>query len=224
MTRHSLLIVEDNAKLSQLIRTQLRSHFSILQAPNLHQAFSLLESQPPFDIILLDRTLPDGDGLDLISKLDEFYPQTRICILSQRDALAEKMRGFDLGADAYLCKPIHLKELKAQVMALIRRGRIYHDHVIECGSISLDTSTHSLTCNEHKLRLTQRESVIVSALLDNPQHFLSNSQLFDLFWENGHEPNTSLVHVSIQRLRRKIKPLQVTIHSHYGAGYQLQFP
>jgi len=224
VTRHSLLIVEDNAKLSQSIRSQLRSNFSILQAPTLRQAFNLLETQPPFDLILLDRTLPDGDGLDLISKLDEFYPQTRICVLSQRDALAEKMRGFDQGADVYLCKPIHLKELKAQVMALIRRGRVYHNHVIRCGPIRLDTSTHSLNYKGCELKLTQRESVIVGAFLDNPQHFLSSSQLFNLFWEIGHEPNPSLVHVSIQRLRRKIKPLQVTIHSHYGAGYQLRFP
>ena len=222
MSKYTLLIVEDNAKLNQSIRALLQPFFAVTKAATIQQATALIEDNPPFDLLLLDRTLPDGDGLQLISTLETISPQTKICILSQRDKLAEKLYGFEQGADVYLCKPIHFQELRAQVIALTRRGRVYKNQLLERGSFVLDTASHSLTHLNHRLQLTLRESTIMAAFLDHPRGFLSKSQLFDLFWQLGHEPNSSVIHVTIQRLRRKLDPLQVTIQSLYGAGYQLQ--
>lgn len=207
MTKRQVLVVEDNAELSQSIRTHLQSLFTVTQAATLSQTYSLLETEPPFDIILLDRQLPDGDGLSLVPTLEKLAPQTRICVLSQKDALAEKLYGFSQGVDVYLCKPIALSELKAQMFALTRRGRVYQDHVLQRGPLQLDTASHTLSTFTSHLQLTARESAIMTAFLDHPHGFLSKGQLYDLFWELGHEPNTSVVHVCMQRLRQKIKPL-----------------
>jgi DNA-binding response OmpR family regulator len=221
MTKKTLLIIEDNPIQSDALRKGLRSIFNINQAPTLASAYSLLISKSPFDVVLLDRCLPDGDGIEILPFLEKHSPQTRVCVFSCRTCLPDKLACFENGADSYFPKPIVLPELRAQLLALLRRGRIFKDGSTLRGTLLLDVNHKKATRHDHDVLLTKRETQLLSAFLESPQCFLSKQELFEIYWQLGVEPKDSAIHMIMQRLRRKIETLQVTIQARYGVGYEL---
>ncbi len=221
MKKKNLLILEDSIPLNQAIRALLRSYFHIYQATTLQQSYALLEQNIDFQVAIIDRVLPDGDGLEILAYLQKNSPNTHLCVLSQQDKLSECLRGFEKGADVYLCKPLSLQHLKAQVFALQKRGRLHLGDEVIYRDLTLNQETHFLSRNATNILLTSRESDLMMAFIHSAQGFLSKSQLYDLYWQIGCEPNDGRIHVLIQRLRKKLRQLQVTIQSQYGAGYQI---
>ena len=221
LTKKNLLILEDNIPLNQAIRAQLSSHFSIFQATTLQQTYAFLDQPVHFHTAVIDRMLPDGDGLEILAYLQKESPDTNLCVLSQCDKVTECLRGFEKGADVYLCKPLSLQYLKAQVLALQKRGRLHQGEEIIYRGLTLNQETHFLSRNSKDILLTTRENDVMTAFIHSSQGFLSKSQLYNLFWQLGCEPSDGQIHVLMQRLRKKLRQLQVTIQSQYGAGYQM---
>lgn len=221
MKKKNLLILEDNIPLNQAIRAKLSSHFSVHSAATIQQAFSLIEEKITFHTAIIDRLLPDGDGLEILAYLQKESPQTHLCVLSQQDTTLECLRGFDKGADVYLCKPLSLQFLKAQVLALQKRGRIFQDKTVIFQDLCLDLETHFLSRDTKQVLLTGRENEVMLSFLHSSQGFLSKNQLYQMYWQLGQEATEGQIHVLIQRLRKKLSQLRVTIQSQYGAGYQI---
>lgn len=221
MEKLSLLIVEDNVVLNNAIRSYLRKYFTIHQTPTFNGALSLLDKLTQLDVVILDRFLPDGDGLELLPILNRYYPQTRICVLSNGQCLTDKLRGLDSGADVYLPKPIGLPEIKSQIIALLRRTRLLDHQLIKQGNIALNLHTRKISNNDETVTLTKRQTEIMTYFLQNPFGFVSKDQLFDVFWRLNSEPSDSAIHVNIQRLRKKLMLIGINLISKYGSGYQL---
>lgn len=217
----SLLIVEDNASLSNSLKLGLRPFFNVTQTPTINNALNLLQKDS-YEAILLDRQLPDGDGLELVLALHNESPHTRICVLSNKSSTADKLQGLRSGADTYLVKPTSTKEVQANLQALLRRGRVYKGELLHFQDLFLDPDKMVAFRDSIHIELTNRETQLLSAFIQAPAGFLGKSQLQTLFWDLGIEASPSLIHVSIQRIRRRLEGIRVTIKTHYGSGYQIE--
>lgn len=216
----SLLIIEDNASLSKKLKARLDTIFDITQTPSIETAISLVDDTN-FAVVLIDRSLPDGDGIELVKFLEKAHPHTRVCILSHKSSTAEKINGLKNGADIYLTKPTSPQEVKAHLQALLRRGKVYQGELLHRNDLYLDPERMVAFRNGIHVDLTPRETQLLAEFLQAPGGFLSKAQLLDFFWDLGVEAKPSLIHVTIQRIRTRLKTFRVTIKTHYGTGYQL---
>lgn len=215
-----LILVEDDAYYSKYLEDRLRLDFSVLQSPTIENSQIIIEDNF-FDIAIIDRVLPDGDGLELLYYLERVAPQTRVLVLSAQASLCEKLHGLSSGADVYLTKPTHPDIIRAQAKALLRRGRIYQDQKMRYDDLTFHLDQNQVSRNSKNVILTKREGQILKAFLETPQCFLTKHQIHDIFWDNGGNANDSMLHVSIQRLRRRLEKVHIHINCQYGKGYQL---
>lgn len=220
--RPHVLVVEDDGLLNQHYTRELRRHgFRVTQATNLAAATHVLDGEPAVDILLLDRCLPDGDGLELLPELCFSNPHTRVCVLSARNTLSERVFGLNEGADAYFAKPAALTEVASQLRALMRRGRTSHQQFQWFHDLLLEKEEQWLRRAGHVVRLTRRETDILIQLMNGTNGLASQEQLLRTFLLGGRSVCRSAVHATIGRLRTKLEPLGIHIHTIYGLGYRL---
>lgn len=225
MRRSSILLVEDNPALSTVLSALLRRKYATDQVATLSGAWNYVAEKPEgYDVILLDRILPDGDGLELIPILASEYPQTRICVLSHKDSLQEKLLGLQAGADCYLPKPFDPQELLANVEVLLRRAKRIPTDEWPLGEYRFNERRQQILGPNGQLDLTKRETQFLVAFLKAHEHRVSREQLLDVFWRKQPRNPSSSIHVNIQRLRRRLLPIGAEIRSLYGLGYQLILP
>lgn len=216
-----LLIVEDDCQLNAVLGRSLRKNYKVDQVTTLAGAYShVAEARTPYDVVILDRILPDGDGLELLTFIRRDAPNTKICITSTRDALAEKVRGLQFGADAYLPKPVHPGEVAAYVAALLRRGVIRNETELLFHNLRLNETNRTLSRRENIVRLSPRDTQLLHLF------FLGGGQathdgISSFYWRLGLKPNKTNMHVAVQRLRQKLSSLKVRIAAVYGQGYEL---
>jgi len=221
MNKPHLLIVEDNSPLSVLLSSQLRRSYTVDLAPTLQVAYSLLREQG-YDVLLLDRMLPDGDGLEILPLITKNFPQTKICIMSSVAELSDRLLGVSQGADLYVAKPFHPQEVYGLIQALLRRGRLYQASLLRWKDLELHLDSHLLVRDSRKILLTHRESQLLELFLNSRDNYITQEQIHNWLWENGLERESSRVHVYAQRLRRKLQHIRGTIVAHYGTGYELR--
>jgi two-component system, OmpR family, response regulator len=225
MNRSRLLLVEDNPELCRLLTRGLRNEYRVECVPTLTGAFShIAENTQGYDVVVLDRVLPDGDGLELLPTLQTDAPQTKICILSHKCVEAERVLGLEKGADCYLPKPTSMRELRANLTVLSRRSKVATPQGIQRGSFLLIEEQCSLVTPYGSVRLSRRQSEFLAAFLRAHDGRVTQEQLLNIFWRRKPSNNMSLIHVNIQRLRRRIEPIGLSIQSLYGLGYQLNLP
>ena len=216
-----LLLIEDDAALARGIEAALKqSGYAIALAPTAAEALRLARSHE-FDIGILDLGLPDRDGIDLLSDLRSEGQGFPILILSARDALDDRIRGLDTGADDYLVKPFALGELEARLRAL-RRRKEEHGGWKQLGALRFDVAGKCALIGDDAVDLTAREAAILDVLLGRARRVVSKQVLFDAVFpvETDAAPNALEVHVS--RLRHKLAPAGVTIRSVRGLGYRIE--
>ncbi len=219
--RGRLLLVEDDSLLNSRLARSLRRFHQVDQVTTLNGAYChLAESCTPYDVVVLDRILPDGDGLEILNFVRHDNPDTKVCITSTRDTLAEKLRGLQDGADAYLPKPLHPDELTAQVGALLRRGTTHNDEELAFGELKLNETARCLRRGRRMIRLSPRDTQILRLFMIN-QGRVTRDQLYAFYWRLTPDPTETIIHVSIQRLRHRLCQLDVNLSAIYGLGYEI---
>jgi two-component system copper resistance phosphate regulon response regulator CusR len=183
-----------------------------------------MASSGSHDVILLDLSLPDGDGKDFIDRLRRERSATPIIVLSARGEIAERLGSLDLGADDYLVKPFDFGELLARLRALIRRGRLplLPERVV-VGSLTLDTRSRRVRIGAHEVSLTAREYALLEYLARRAGDVVSRADIAEHVWDDRYDPMSNVVDVYVQRLRRKLdlQESESLIRTRRGEGYQL---
>ena len=215
-----ILIVDDDESILESVSFALEHEgYQVLQASDGEQALGHLQQAIP-DMAILDVMLPDRSGLELCRYL-RVLGEIPILFLSARDALEDKVQGFESGADDYLVKPFKFKELLIRVRALLRRCKPAQDH-LEYGDLRLEPSTRIVTRSGEPLQLTLREYELLEVLLRRPRHVHSREELLQKIWGYQGPVETNVLEVHISSLRAKLKDTQKrTIRTVRGVGYSL---
>lgn len=185
------------------------------------QADSWLASQN-YDLVILDLGLPWLEGGEVLRRLRERRQRLPVLILSAREALEERVRLLDLGADDYLVKPVALSELEARVRALIRRGRAVPEPMLSVGALRLDTVGKRAWLAEAPLELTAREWATLEYLATRVNRVVSKEQIIDALYGWDQEITPNAVEKSMSRLRAKLEPAGILIRAVRGLGYFLE--
>ena len=202
-----VLVVEDAPEYTQLIAAALRNEgFEVGSVSTLADARVRLRSLPP-DVVVLDLTLPDGDGLDLCQEIRS-QSSAYVLILSGRDDEVDKLVGFRLGADDYMTKPFSPRELAARVHALVGRARSAQTEepstTREVGDLVVDSDKRTVFAGDEQLVVTRIEFELLDALMERPGSVLTRAQLLHRVWGVDHVGDTHVVDVHIGNLRKKI--------------------
>ncbi|BBH69342.1 DNA-binding response regulator [Actinoplanes sp. OR16] len=220
-----LLVVEDEEDLAEGLRVGLsRSGYAVDVAGSAAEACEML-SVNAYDLMLLDVNLPDGDGFTLCRAVRNGEVGTagdgevRVLMLTARGTLDDRVRGLDGGADDYLVKPFHLRELEARIRALLRRDVSGTTASLTVGDLRLDTARQTVTRDGRPLALTPKEFGVLRYLMTRPGHVVSSEELLEHVWDAHADPFTQTVRVTVGTLRRKLG--QGSIATFVGRGYRL---
>ena len=217
----TVLVVEDDQPLSRLFGTILgRNGYNAHTVCTASAALHCLE-QEYVDLIITDVMLPGMDGFELIRQLRESGSTLPILLVTARETLADKERGFTAGADDYMVKPVEVEELLLRVRALLRSARMISQRKLTVGTTRLDYDTLSLTQNGEEEILPQKECFLLYKLLSYPGHIYTRQQLMDEIWGLESESELRTVDVHINRLRERLRWNQdVSIVTIRGLGYK----
>ena len=214
-----ILLVEDDRMIAEGVRKALRGEgFAVDWVQDGEAALTAAGSET-YDLVLLDLGLPKRDGLDVLRTLRSRGHALPVLIVTARDAIADRVKGLDLGADDYLVKPFDLDELGARMRALIRRQAGRCESVIRHGPLTLDSAAHQVTLDGAPVALSAREFALLEALLARPGAVLSKTQLEEKMYGWGEEIGSNTVEVYIHALRKKLGA--DLIRNVRGLGYMI---
>ena len=219
-----VLLVEDEVRMAAAIRRALRAEGIVADiAPTGTNAMAMARATD-YDVLVLDVMLPDFDGFETCRRLRAEHVWVPIIMLTARDAIEDRVRGLDQGADDYLTKPFSLAELLARLRALARRGPVERPPVLEVGDLRLDPATWLVWRGETEIALSAREFALLETFMRRPGQVLSHLQLLDAAWDLGYEQRSNVVDVYVRYLREKIdRPFGVkSLETVRGVGYRLR--
>ena len=223
-----LLVIEDEISLQNIMASTLRKEGYIVETASTFYAASEKLGVYTYDCILLDITLPDGNGLDLLSDIRNAEKGTNVIITSARDSLDDKIRGLELGADDYLAKPFHIAELAARIRSVIRRSRNAGELAYTVGNVSLYETSQRVLIAGKELSLLKKEYDILKYFLMRPGHLVDKAVLAEAVWGDHADQSDDFqyVYAQMKNLRRKLSEAgaDIEIKSVYGFGYKLLQP
>ena len=219
-----VLIVEDEAKMAGLIARGLREDGMAADLAANGEDAVWMAGATGYDAIVLDVLLPGIDGFEVCRRLRGNAVDAPVLMLTARDAVEDRVRGLDTGADDYLTKLFSLAELAARLRALTRRGPIERPPVLEAGDLRLDPAAHRAWRGETEIALSAREFALLETLMRHAGQVLDRLQLLDHVWDGGYENRSNVIDVYIRYLREKVdRPFAVeSIETIRGAGYRLR--
>lgn len=214
-----ILIVEDDTLLADVLMTSLQqAGYGVDWAKNGDEADYILSRQE-YDLTVLDLGLPRMDGFQVLKRLRERKLQAPVLILTARDALEDRVKGLDLGADDYMTKPFELPELEARIRALLRRSSWGGSEMVRFGGLSFDAAGRRVFCGERPLDLSARELAIFELMLQRAGKVVSKEKLLESLYGWEGEAGDNAIEVYIHRLRKKLDGSGVTISTVRGLGY-----
>lgn len=221
-----LLLVEDQPELAKSIRSYFFEEGDVCEvADSVSKATEKLYGFE-YDILLLDLMLPDGDGLSLLEIVKENWPKMGVVIISAKNALDDKLKGLELGADDYLPKPFHLAELNARSKAVYRRRKEGGQKTLSYNEIEVNLETREGTVNGNLLDLTRKEYELLHYILVNQKRLLTKQAIAEHLWGDYMDTADSFdfVYQHIKNLRKKIMGAggKDYIKTVYGVGYKLK--
>jgi two-component system OmpR family response regulator len=219
-----VLLVEDELRMAAAISRALRAEGVVADVATTGTRAIAMARGDRYDVLILDVMLPDFDGVEVCRRLRRDNVWIPIIMLTARDAIEDRVRGLDHGADDYVTKPFSLAELLARLRALARRGPVPRPVVLEVGSLRLAPATRQVWRGGVEILLSAREFSLLETFMRRPGQVLSHLQLLDAAWDLGYEQRSNVVEVYIRYLREKIdRPFAVkSIETVRGFGYRLR--
>ena len=219
-----VLVVDDDVRMGSAIRRGLQYEGLVVDVAADGEEALRVVGAIDYDVIVLDVAMPGLDGFDTCRRLRTDGLWMPVLMLTARDAVEDRVRGLDGGADDYLTKPFSLAELTARLRALVRRGPIERPVVLEVGDLRLDPATREVRRGEAEIGLSTREFVLLETFMRRPGQVFSQTQLLEAAWDLGYEQRSNVVQVYVRYLREKIdRPFGVSsIQTVRGAGYRLR--
>lgn len=216
-----ILVLEDDAELNRTVCVFLNgSGYEAVGCERTEEAYDLLYENT-FDLIVSDIMMPGEDGFEFVRNVRDTNKEIPILFMTARDDIASKQRGFRIGVDDYMVKPIDLDELFLRIGALLRRAKIAASRKLEIGHFRMDADEHTAYLNEEELSLTNREFSILYKLLSYPKKTFTRMQLMDEFWEADTETAPRAVDVYMTKLRAKLAQCDdFEIKTVHGLGYK----
>ena len=221
-----ILFVEDEAKIANFVRAGLKEQgFVVDYCDNGDEGYTrALDNE--YDAIVLDIMVPGKDGLSILKNLRRKGQNVPVILLTARNELDDRLEGLNLGAEDYIAKPFFVEELVARIQAVVRRTAGDRQNLVCVGPIKLDRITREVTCNQHIVELTTREFNLLEYLMRSPGRVFTRTQILEHIWGYDFNPNTNVVDVCVQRIRKKIDSIGGAgwIESIRGVGYRFRQP
>jgi two-component system OmpR family response regulator len=217
-------VVEDDVPLAAAIRRALKPEGVAADVATKGEDALWMAGAADYDAIVLDVMLPGIDGFDTCRRMREDGIWAPILMLTARDAVEDRVRGLDQGADDYLTKPFSLAELLARLRALARRGQAERPTELEVSGLRLDPATRRVWRGETEIDLSPKEFALLETFMRRPDEVITPYQLLESAWDFGYENKSNVVQVYVRYLREKIdRPFGVeSIETVRGAGYRLR--
>jgi DNA-binding response OmpR family regulator len=217
-----LLVVEDDKDLNSTVCSYLNQNgYEAVGCLEAEEAYDAMYGGTLFDLIISDIMMPGVDGFEFAQTIREQNQEIPILFMTARDDFASKQRGFKVGIDDYMIKPIDLDELLLRIGALLRRAKIINSRKLEVGNLTMDADEHTVYLNGEEISLTVREFNLLYKLLSYPKKTFTRAQLMDEFWDGDSCSGLRTVDVYMTKLRNKFADCKdfeiVTVH---GLGYK----
>lgn len=219
-----ILIVEDQEKTARYLAKGLTENAFAVDVAHSGSDGLKLATDNEYSLIVLDVMLPGIDGWEVIRSLRTVRKDTPVIFLTARDAVQERVKGLELGADDYLVKPFAFSELLARIHTILRRGSVRKPSVLRVADLELDTRALRVTRRGKRIELTPREFALLSLLLNREGEVLSRTRIAERIWNLSFESESNVVDVHMRRLRAKVDdPFEKKlIHTVRGLGYVLE--
>ena len=220
-----ILVVEDEVKAADYLRKGLGESGYLVEVANNGIYGQFLAQESDFDLIILDVMLPGIDGWQLLQIIRR-KSQVPVLFLTARDAVEDRVKGLELGADDYLIKPFSYAELLARVRTLLRRGAPREVEQFQVADLQLDVLRRRVVRGTERIVLTKKEFALLQLLMERSGEVLSRTQIASQVWQMNFDSDTNVVDVAIRRLRAKVDdPFSPKlIHTVRGMGYTLEVP
>jgi two-component system, OmpR family, copper resistance phosphate regulon response regulator CusR len=200
-----ILVVEDESEIADFVVRGLREEgFTVEHAPDGHDGWHRLSTES-WDVILLDWWLPGVEGLQLLERFRQGGGTTPVLFLTARDAVSDRVRGLDGGADDYLCKPFAFEELLARVRSLSRRPGGRASTVLSHADVTIDLATQQVQRAGRRLDLTAREYALLLLFLRHPGDVLSRTRIYEQVWDERYDGVSNTLEVHVMELRKKLE-------------------
>ncbi len=219
-------MLEDDLRLTDVLNRSLRRSGHVVDLVSTVEDAAWLATESRYDVLVLDVMLPDGDGFSLCARLRDEGIWTPVIMLTARDAVPDRVRGLDVGADDYIVKPFVLAELEARLRAVARRGRVARPTVIHLGSLRLDPARRTATLGSEDLSMTAREFSLLEHFVRHADQVLSRARIIEEVWDWAFDGDPRIIDVYVRSLRRRLRgdpgaPVLATVR---GAGYVMRDP
>lgn len=220
-----ILLVEDDSQLADTIRTALLFDHHIVEiATDGETAMDLLRISA-FDLLILDWGLPGAlNGIDVVRNYRSRGGKSPVVMLTGRTDVADRACGLDSGADDYVPKPFHIKELSARVRALLRRPVAYTGANLTAGNVTLDPTKHRVTKDGQLIQLLPKEFALLEFMMRHPNQVFTPEALLTHVWPSDTEATVAALRTTMKRLRAKIDPDGTVLRTEHGVGYSLEEP
>jgi DNA-binding response OmpR family regulator len=218
-----IFLLEDEKPLADIVMDLLTAQNHMVDWVNLVSEAKVRLKIYPYDLVILDVNLPDGNGMDVCRGFRDGGGTTPILMLTGRNKVQEKAAGLDAGADDYLTKPFHMDELSARVRALLRRPAAFAGSVLKFDDLELNTGTHRVTKGGTEIQLLPKEFALLEFLMRHSGQVFSADALIERLWPTDSDASPDAIRIYITRLRNKIdtKGQQSLISTMRGVGYRL---
>jgi DNA-binding response OmpR family regulator len=221
-----ILLIEDEPKIASFVCQGLRTcGMKVDHIDNGLDGFqAVLQSQ--HDLVVLDIMLPGMDGFEILQKIRSMGIATPVIVLSAKTDLPDRLQGFDLGADDYLAKPFFIEELIARIRSLLGRNTSRNEVAFSVAGITLNRLTRKADWQDQSAVLSQREFMLLDYLMRSPSYIFSRKQILQHVWNINFDPQTNVVDVCVQRIRKKLiseknNKSVFPIESIRGVGYRI---
>jgi DNA-binding response OmpR family regulator len=220
-----ILVVEDEMSIQKALCNGLEKYgYAVDPANDGEMALELIEINP-YDVVVLDLNLPKINGIEVLQKIRKTKWDLEVLILSARVEVEDKITGLDLGANDYISKPFHFKELEASIRALLRRQFIQKEMVLSHGNVKIDTAYKCVFVNEQRVELTRKEYAILEYLTMKNDRVVSSEELIEHIWNSEADLFSNSIKVHINSLKKKLAEYignKELIKNTRGLGYSVR--